>query len=96
LLGHIDCGDDGVRPVLGVRDGAFRNPSRTCVISERHPSLDQTRAQTGIGAFDETIVERQDVVFFSLDPEQVLHLLQPIGILRGEIICFTEVMLDIV
>src|SRR5262249_3527117 len=69
LFGHFDGSDDRVRSVLDVCRGTLWNPSSPRVIRERRFALDQTWSQAWIGAFDEPIVERQDVVLLGLDPK---------------------------
>src|SRR5205085_167047 len=79
-LWHFNRGDDGVRRVFGVGGRALGDRNCARVIRESGPPSDKAGTKAGVQTFPEAVVQRENVVFFRLDPEVILQFLQLIRI----------------
>ena len=94
-LGDLDLGGDGVGLVQDVRGGAGRHAGQFARIGEDRSSRRQARARR-VPARERRVVERQHVVLLRLGVEEVLHLLELLRHLGGQVVELGGILLDVV
>ena len=64
-------------------------------VGEYGPTGGRARSRRG-GASGEAVIQREHVVFLSLDQEEFLHVAQPVGHLGGEVVVLRIILGDVV
>ena len=94
-FGDLDLGRDGVGLVQDVRRGAGRHAGQFARIGEDRSSRRQARTRR-VPARERRVVERQHVVLLRLGVEEILHLLELVRHLGGEIVGLGGILFDVV
>ena len=94
-FGDLDLGGDGVGLVQDARRAAGRHAGQFARIGEDRSSRRQARARR-VPARERRVVERQHVVLLRLGIEEVLHLLELVRHLGGQVVGLGGILLDVV
>src|SRR5207244_8042629 len=94
-LGNLQCRGDRVTARENLRADRFGEPDVVAVVGPTclwlarfaHPRVEPLR---------ESWVEGQHVVLLRFLKERRLHLLELVRILRGQVVCLTEILVDVV
>ena len=94
-LGNLDLGSDGIGLVQDVRGSAGRHAGQFARIGEDRSSRREARTRR-IPARECRVIERQHVVLLRLGIEEVLHLLELVRHLGGQVVGLGRVLLDVI